>query len=38
MIFNCNNGLVTIGKHTNEDVTEFGGKFKNSRSGSEGNF
>lgn len=38
MVFNCNNGLVAIGKHTNEEVSEFGGKWKNSRNGCEGNF
>lgn len=27
MIFNANNGLVSIGKHQNEQLVELGGRF-----------
>ena len=38
IIFNSNNGLVSVGHHANEELVEFGGRFISSRSGEEGNF
>jgi hypothetical protein len=38
MVFNANNGLVSIGQHTGERLSEFGGRFDNSKTGFEGNF
>ena len=38
IVFNSNNGLVSVGSHANEEVVELGGKFWGSRSAEEGNF
>ena len=33
MVFNSNNGLVSIGRHLGEEVSEFGGVYESSRQG-----
>lgn len=38
IVFNSNNGLVTVGQHRNEELCEFGGKFKSKKVAEEGNF
>ena len=38
LIFNSNNGLLSIGHHNNEQLCEFGGKYEGHRSSEEGNF
>jgi hypothetical protein len=38
IVFNSNNGLVSVGQHRNEELCEFGGKFVSKKVVEEGNF
>lgn len=38
IVFNPNNGVVSVGLHRNEELCEFGGRFEGSRESEQGNF
>ena len=38
IVFNSDNGVVSVGHHANEQLCDFGGRFKGAKSAEEGSF